>query len=188
MRFRSLLFPKIFRIRQEGNLPAYRLPFWPGLSIGAVVQGRVFTYGVNSERLAHWKVGSLADLHDDLMENLYAIPPVSPRGLCGPDGETCAISYIDHPLSASFTLFEDFYETTAQNLDTQEFLVGLPDPSCVSCFRDDDPRFVVKHTALLRCDYHRSVERLSDTIFLVSGPDIRDVRPYDVLHCCPKKA
>ncbi len=185
---RSLLFPKIFRARQDAELPPYRIPFWPGLAIGAVVQGRVFTYGVNSERLAHWNASSLEDLMGDLLDNLYAIPPVSPRGLRSGDGETCAISYIDHPFSASFTLFEDFYETTAQNLDAQEFLVGMPDPSCVSCFRDDDPRFVVQHTALLRCDYHRSVERLSDAIFLVSGPERTDVRPYDVLHCCPKKA
>jgi hypothetical protein len=101
---------------------------------------------------------------------------------------TQAISYVDHAFSASFILFEDFYATTSHNLSTEEFLVGLPDPSCVSCFRDDDPRFVVQHTAMLRWDYHRSVERLTDAIYLVSGPSPKDVKPYDILHCCPKKA
>jgi hypothetical protein len=40
---------------------------------------------------------------------------------------------------------------------------------------------------MLRWDYHRSVERLTDTIYLVSGPTLKDVKPYDILHCCPKK-
>ena len=122
------------------------------------------------------------------MDNLYNISPVAPRGLRDEDGVTQAISYIDHPFSAAFVLFEDFYQTTAHNLDTSEFLVGLPDPSCVSCFRDDDPRFVVQHTAMLRWDYHRSVERLTDTIYLVTGPSTaQDVKPYDILHCCAKR-
>jgi hypothetical protein len=41
---------------------------------------------------------------------------------------------------------------------------------------------------MLRWDYHRSVERLTDTIYLVTGPSAKDVKPYDILHCCPKKA
>jgi hypothetical protein len=137
--------------------------------------------------LKNWGVSSLGDIRSDLIENLYRIPPVAPRGLRDEEGQTEAISYVDHPFSASFVLFEDFYETTAHNLGADEFLVGLPDPSCVSCFRDDDPRFVVQHTAMLRWDYHRSVEKLTDTIYLVTGPNARDVKPYDILHCCVKK-
>jgi hypothetical protein len=184
---RPLLFPKIFRASSRGT-PPHRLPFWPGLTIGAVVQGSVFTYGVNVERLKNWGVKSLEEIMDDLVDNLYNISPVAPRGLRTDDGTTQAISYVDHPFSASFILFDDFYETTAHNLGATEFLVGLPDPSCVSCFNDHDPRFVVRHTALLRHDYHRSVERLTDTIYLLSGPTQADVKPYDILHCCPKKA
>ena len=184
---KSLLFPKIFRAPSR-SLPPHRLPVWPGIALGAVIQGSVFTYGVNSERLENWSCESLHDIMDDLMDNLYSIQPVAPRGLRNEDGVTQAISYVDHSFSASFILFEDFYATTAHNLSTDEFLVGLPDPSCVSCFRDDDPRFVVQHTAMLRWDYHRSVERLTDTIYLVTGPLAKDVKPYDILHCCPKKA
>lgn len=184
---RSLLFPKMLRATPGRHQPAHRVAHWPGLAIGAVVQGRVFTYGVNTERLKNWGVRSLREIMDDLMDNLYAIPPVAPRGVRNGEGQTQAISYVDHPFAGAFILFEDFYETTAHNLSTNEFLVGLPDPGCVSCFRDDDPRFVVQHTALLRWDYHRSIERLTDTIYLVSGPRPQDVKPYDILHCCPKK-
>jgi hypothetical protein len=184
---KPLLFPKIFRAASR-NLPAHRKPLWPGISIGAVIQGSVFTYGVNSERLKNWRHDSLNDIMEDLLDNLYSITPVAPRGLRNEESQTQAISYVDHAFSASFILFEDFYNTTSHNLSTDEFLVGLPDPSCVSCFRDDDPRFVVQHTAMLRWDYHRSVERLTDTIYLVSGPSPKDVKPYDILHCCPKKA
>jgi hypothetical protein len=183
---RPLLFPKLFRASSSG-LPHHRIKMWPGMAIGAVIQGTVFNYGVNSERLKNWGVSSLGDIRSDLIENLYRIPPVAPRGLRDEEGQTEAISYVDHPFSASFVLFEDFYETTAHNLGADEFLVGLPDPSCVSCFRDDDPRFVVQHTAMLRWDYHRSVEKLTDTIYLVTGPNARDVKPYDILHCCVKK-
>jgi hypothetical protein len=183
---KRLLFPKIVRASPRGT-PPHRVAFWPGLAIGAVVQGRVFNYGVNIERLKNWGFASLQDIMEDLMENLYSISPVAPRGLRDEEGSTRAISYVDHPFSASFILFEDFYETTAHNLSTSEFLVGLPDPGCVSCFRDDDPRFVVQHTALLRRDYHRSVERLTDTIYLVTGPAAVHAKPYDILHCCPKK-
>ena len=130
----------------------------------------------------------LDDIMEDLLDNLYKIPAIAPRGLRDEDGTMQAISYVDHPFSASFVLFHDFYETTAHNLNAREFLVGMPDPSCVSCFRDEDPRFVVRHTANLRWDYHRSVEGLTDTIYLVSGPKREDVKPYDILHCCPKKA
>ncbi len=108
---------------------------------------------------------------EDLTDNLYSIQPVAPRGLRNDEGVTQAISYVNHSFSASFILFEDFYNTTSHNLSAEEFLVGLPNPSCVSCFRDDDPRFVVQHTAMLRWDYHRSVERLTDTIYLISGPN-----------------
>lgn len=184
---KPLLFPKIFRATPRATQP-HRLPFWPGLTVGAVVQGSVFTYGVNVERLKNWGVKSLEEIMDDLIDNLYNIPPIAPRGLRCEDGTTQAISYVDHPFSASFILFDDFYETTAHNLSASEFLVGLPDPSCVSCFNDNDPRFVVRHTALLRHDYHRSVERLTDAIYLVTGPTPADVKPYDILHCCPKKA
>ena len=184
---KSLLFPKICRATSS-TLPTHRLKFWPGLAIGAVIQGTVFNYGVNTERLKNWGFTSLADIKEDLIDNLYNISPVAPRGLRDPEGTTQAISYVDHPFSASFILFEDFYQTTAHNLSAQEFLVGLPDPSCVSCFRDDDPRFVVQHTAMLRWDYHRSVERLTDTIYLVRGPTLKEVQPYDILHCCAKKA
>lgn len=183
---RPLLFPKIFRTASRGSLP-HRLPFWPGLSIGAVIQGSVFTYGVNVERLKTWGIKSLEVIMENLVDNLYNINPVAPRGLRGDDGAARAISYVDHPFSASFILFEDFYDTTAHNLSASEFLVGLPDPSCVSCFRDDDPRFVVRHTALLRHDYHRSVERLTDAIYLMTGPNPADAKPYDILHCCLKK-
>jgi hypothetical protein len=184
---RSLLFPKIF-VTGKRKQPVHRQAFWPGLAVGAVVQGSVFTYGVNGERLRTWGFNGIDGIMEQLIDNLYNIPPVSPRGLRDEDGGTEAISYVDHPFSASFILYQDFYQTTAHNLDSDEFLVGLPDPSCVSCFRDTDPRFVVQHTALLRWDYHRSVERLTDTIFLVSGPTMKDVKPYDVLHCCPKTA
>ena len=184
---KSLLFPKICRAASR-HLPPHRLSLWPGISIGAVVQGTVFTYGVNSERLKNWSRNSLQDIYEDMVDNLYSISPVAPRGLRNEDGDTEAISYVDHPFSASFILFEDFYETTSHNLSASEFLVGMPDPSCVSCFRDSDPRFVVQHTAMLRWDYHRSVERLTDTIYLVTGPRLQDVKPYDILHCCPKKA
>lgn len=184
---RPLLFPKIFR-HAGGALPAHRTRLWPGLALGAVIQGTVFNYGVNQDRLKAWGVGSLAEIRDDLMANLYKIPPVAPRGLRDEEGSTRAISYVDHPFAASFILFADFYDTTAHNLQSEQFLVGLPDPSCVSCFREDDPRFVVQHTAMLRWDYHRSVEKLTDTIYLVTGPEPRDVKPYDILHCCVKKA
>ncbi|MGA2221911.1 MAG: hypothetical protein ABSH21_09065 [Verrucomicrobiia bacterium] len=184
---KPLLFPKICRA-SSSSLPPHRLKLWPGIAIGAIVQGTVFNYGVNTERLKNWGFTSLSEIEEDLMDNLYNISPVAPRGLRDEDGVTQAISYIDHPFSAAFVLFEDFYQTTAHNLDTSEFLVGLPDPSCVSCFRDDDPRFVVQHTAMLRWDYHRSVERLTDTIYLVTGPSTaQDVKPYDILHCCAKR-
>jgi hypothetical protein len=183
---KPLLFPKIFRAASR-DLPPHRLSLWPGIAIGAVIQGSVFTYGVNSERLKNWSRESLDDILEDLTDNLYGISPVAPRGLRNEEGVTQAISYVDHSFSASFILFEDFYATTSHNLGTEEFLVGLPDPSCVSCFRDDDPRFVVQHTAMLRWDYHRSVERLTDTIYLVTGPSLKHVKPYDILHCCPKK-
>jgi hypothetical protein len=183
---RGALFPKLFRAG-SGPLPAHRMKLWPGLALGAVVQGTVFNYGVNSERLKTWGFNSLADIRNELVENLYKVPPVAPRGLRDDDSGTLAISYVDHPFAASFVLFKDFYETTAHNLGADQFLVGLPDPSCVSCYRDDDPRFVVKHTAMLRWDYHRSVERLTDTIYLVTGPTPKDVKPYDILHCCVKK-
>ncbi len=184
---KSLLFPKLFRAPSR-DLPPHRRQLWPGVAIGAVIQGSVFTYGVNSERLKNWSRNSLNDIMEDLIDNLYGIQPVAPRGLRNEEGVTQAISYVDHSFSASFILFEDFYATTAHNLSADEFLVGIPDPSCVSCFRDDDPRFVVAHTAMLRWDYHRSVERLTDTIYLVTGPSAKDVKPYDILHCCPKKA
>jgi hypothetical protein len=183
---KSLLFPKLFRSTSSA-VPSHRAKLWPGLSLGAVIQGTVFNYGVNNERLKAWGFSSLNEIKEDLVENLYRITPVAPRGLRNDDGDTQAISYVDHPFSASFVLFQDFYETTAHNLDTEEFLVGLPDPSCVSCFRSDDPRFVVQHTAMLRWDYHRSVERLTDTIYLVTGPSAKQVKPYDILHCCVKK-
>jgi hypothetical protein len=184
---KSLLFPKICRA-SSSSLPAHRLKLWPGIAIGAVIQGTVFNYGVNSERLKNWGFSSLNEIKENLIDNLYNIPPVAPRGLRDDDGQTQAISYVDHPFSASFVLFEDFYETTAHNLDAREFLVGMPDPSCVSCFRDEDPRFVVQHTAMLRWDFHRSVERLTDAIYLVTGRSLKDVKPYDILHCCAKKA
>ncbi len=184
---KPLMFPKIFRASPRGA-PPHRVRIWPGLAIGAVVQGQVFTYGVNMDRLKKWGCTSLQDIMGDLEDNLYNIQPVAPRGLRDEEDATQAISYVDHPFSASFILFEDFYATTAHNLGTEEFLVGLPDPSCVSCFRDDDPRFVVQHTALLRRDFHRSLERLTDTIYLVTGPKTADVKPYDILHCCPKRA
>ncbi len=184
---KPLLFPKLFRATSSA-LPPHRAKLWPGLSLGAVIQGTVFNYGVNTERLKAWGFGSLQEIKEDLIENLYAISPVAPRGLRDEEEQTQAISYVDHPFSASFVLFHDFYETTAHNLDAEQFLVGLPDPSCVSCFRDDDPRFVVQHTAMLRWDYHRSVERLTDTIYLVTGPGPKNVKPYDILHCCVKKA
>lgn len=183
---KPLLFPKLFRSASSG-VPAHRAKVWPGLSMGAVIQGTVFNYGVNVERLKNWGFHSLNEIKDELIENLYNIPPVAPRGLRDDEEQTQAISYVDHPFSASFVLFQDFYETTAHNLDADEFLVGLPDPSCVSCFRDDDPRFVVEHTAMLRWDYHRSVERLTDTIYLLTGPTLKDVKRYDILHCCVKK-
>jgi hypothetical protein len=184
---KPLLFPKICRSTSSGNMP-HRIKLWPGLAVGAVIQGSVFNYGVNIERLKNWGFESLNKVREDLMNNLYKIKPVAPRGLRGSNGSTDAISYVDHPFCASFILFEDFYETTAHNLDAKEFLVGLPDPSCVSCFRDDDPKFVVQHTAMLRWDYHHNVERISDTIYLLTGPTLRDVKPYDILHCCAKKA
>ena len=184
---KSLLFPKLFRAGSS-HLPSHRTKLWPGLALGAVIQGTVFNYGVNGERLRAWGFHSLADIKNQLVENLYSIPPVAPRGLRDEEGFTRAISYVDHPFAASFVLFADFYETTAHNLNVDQFLVGLPDPSCVSCFREDDPRFVVQHTAMLRWDYHRSVERLTDTIYLITGPTPKDIKPYDILHCCVKKA
>jgi hypothetical protein len=186
-RVKSRLFPKICR-RPATALPAHRLKYWPGLAVGAVVRGDVFTYGVNTERLHAWGFQSLDDIMDVLLENMYGLPPVPPRGLRDKDGDTHAVSYLDRAFCASFILFQDFYQTTAQNLHTKNFLVGLPDVSCVSCFRDDDPRFVVHHTAMLRWDYHRNVDRLTDTIYLVSGPSVADVKPYDILHCCAKTA
>ena len=147
----------------------------------------MFTYGVGSERLRTWGFSTLEAVIEDALDNLYHLPSVPPRGLRDNTGRTRAVSYVDHPLSASFTLFDDFYQTTAQNLGAEEFLVGLPDPGCVSCFSDDDPRFIVQHAAVLRWEYHRGIERLTDTIYIVSGPAPQDVRPFDVLHCCPRK-
>jgi hypothetical protein len=183
---RRQIYPKIVRA-PNGDLPPHRLPHWPGLAVGAIVQGSVFTYGVGSERLRAWGFSSLETVIEDALNNLYRLPSVPPRGLHDNDGHTRAVSYVDHPLSASFTLFDDFYQTTAQNLGAEEFLVGMPDPGCVSCFSDDDPRFIVQHAAVLRWEYHRGIERLTDTIYLVSGATPQDVRPYDVLHCCPRK-
>jgi hypothetical protein len=28
---------------------------------------------------------------------------------------------------------------------------------------------------------------LTDTIYFVTGPSLKHVKPYDILHCCPKK-
>ena len=184
---RPLLFPKLCRTTTN-TLPSHRAPFWPGLAVGAVIRGTVFHYGVNSERLGHWGFATLQDIWRDLMAGLARVPTVRPRGLRDDQGQVRAISYVDHPFSASFVLYEDFYETTAANLNATEFLVGLPDPGCVSCFREDDPRFVAEHTTKLRGDYHRSVEQLTDAIYLVTGPTRADAKPYDVLQCCVKKA
>ena len=184
---RPLLFPKLCRIT-GGVLPPHRARFWPGLAVGAVVRGTVFHYGVNSERLHHWGFATLREIWPDLLAGLAQVSSVRPRGLRDEQGQVQAISYADHPFSASFVLYEDFYETTAGNLNAPEFLVGLPDPGCVSCFREDEPRFVAEHTTRLRGDYHRSVEHLTDTIYLVTGPTPQDARPYDVLHGCVKQA
>lgn len=184
---KPLLFPKICRAG-TGALPAYRDELWPGLALGAVIRGTVFNYGVNLERLKTWGFRNLAAIRSDCLANLHTTAPVAPRGLDDGDGGRRAISYVDHPFAASFLLFEDFYETTAHNLHARRFLVGLPDPSCLSCFRDDDPRFVVEHTAKLRWDYHRSVEKLTDTIYLVTGPRPHDIQPYDILHGCARPA
>lgn len=184
---RPLLFPKICRLVHE-PVPAHRRPWWPGLAVGAIIRGDVFTYGVNADRLAQWGLTALDEIYEVLLENLATQPPVTPRTLEDAEERVRSISYVDHPWSASFILFEDFYETTAQNLNTRRFLVGLPDPSCVSCYREDDPRFAVEHTAQLRWDYHRSIERLTDTVYLVTGPRVEDAHPYDVLHCSLKKA
>lgn len=181
-RIRPLLFPKICRAG-HGPVPPHRRAHWPGLTVGAVIRGDVFTYGVNAERLAQWGRASLDDIYGVLLDNLHALTPVAPRALPDDAHGLVAVSYVDHPWSASFILFEDFYETTAHNLQARQFLVGLPEPSCVSCYREDDPRFVVEHTAQLRGDYHRSVERLTDTVYLVTGPRVADAQPYDVLHC-----
>ena len=183
---RNQIYPKIVPA-PNGYLPPHRLAHWPGLAIGVIVQGSVFTYGVGRERLHAWGYSTLEAVIGDALENLYHLPAVLPRGLRDNAGRTRAISYVDHPLSASYTLFNDFYQTTARNLGVEEFLVGLPDPGCVSCFNSDDPRFVVQHTAVLRWEYHHGVERLTDTIYIVTGPSPQDVRPYDVLHCCPRK-
>lgn len=186
-RIKPRLYPRIYR-RSGSALPPHRVAYWPGLAVGAVIRGDVFTYGVNTERLRAWGCQSLDEIMEVLLENIYRQPPLPPRGLRAADGQTCAVSYLDRPLCASFILFQDFYQTTAYNLRAKTFLVGLPDANCVSCFRDDDPRFVVQHTAMLRWDYHHSSERLTDTIYLVSGPAIADVHPYDILHCCAKTA
>ena len=156
---RGQIYPKIVRA-PNGDLPPHRLPHWPGLAIGAIVQGSVFTYGVGSERLRAWGCSTLEAVIEDALDNLCRLPSVTPRGLRDNTGRTRAISYVDHPLSASFILFDNFYQTTARNLGTEEFLVGLPDPGCVSCFSSDDPRFIVQHAAVLRWEYHRGVERL----------------------------
>lgn len=184
-RVRSLLFPKLYRATVP--LPLHRLPLWPGLVIGAVIQGSVFHYGVNTERLRAWGARSLQDLAADLLANLGRVPAPTPRGLRDEHGRLQAVSYAGHPFSASFVLHEDFYETTAGNLGSPVFLVGLPEPGCLSCFRENDPRFVVEHTARLRLQYHRSTEHLTDVIYQVHGPLRNDVRPYDVLHCCVRK-
>jgi hypothetical protein len=184
-RIRPLLFPKLYRATTP--LPLHRLPLWPGLVIGAVVQGSVFHYGVNTERLRVWGLRSLQDLAPDLLANLGKVPSPTPRGLRDEHGRLQAVSYAGHPFSASFVLYEDFYATTAENLGARTFLVGLPEPGCLSCFRDNDPRFIVEHTARLRLQYHRGAESLTDVIYHVRGPLRTDVRPYDVLHCCVKK-
>ena len=56
--------------------------------------------------------------------------------------------------------------------------------------RDDIDHFLVEQYIELNPILWslRSVERLTDTIYLVSGPTPKDVKPYDILHCCPKKA
>src|SRR5437867_4861677 len=77
---KPLLFPKLFRATSSG-LPPHRVKVWPGLALGAVVQGTVFNYGVNNERLKNWGFTSLREIKDDLIENLYNISPVAPRGL-----------------------------------------------------------------------------------------------------------
>ncbi|MGD0017411.1 MAG: hypothetical protein ABSC38_07860 [Verrucomicrobiia bacterium] len=183
---RGQIYPKIV-CAPNVHLPPHRLPCWPGLAIGAIIQGSVFTYGVGSERLRTWGFPTLEDVIEDALSNLQRLPAIPPRGLCDNSGRVRAISYGDHPLSSSFILFSDFYRTTAQNLGVKEFLVGLPCPGCVSCFSSEDPQFVVQHTAALRWEYHRGIERLTDTIYVVGGPTLQDVQPYDVLHCCPRK-
>jgi len=183
---RSLVFPKLCRAT-SGVLPAHRLRFWPGLAIGAVVRGTVFHYGVNTERLHQWGFAALTDIWKDLTASLYRLPAVRPRGQCDGRGQVQAIRYADHPFSASFLLYEDFYATVSRNLDASEFLVGLPEPGTVSCFREDDPRFIAEHTTQLRWEYHRSIERLTDTIYLVTGPTRAHIKPYDVLHCCARR-
>jgi hypothetical protein len=84
-------------------------------------------------------------------------------------------------------MYEDFYATTAENLGCREFLVGLPEPGHLSCFREDDARFTVEHAAHLRGAFHGGLERLTDVIYVVNGPTPEHVRPYDVLHCCARQ-
>jgi hypothetical protein len=95
---RALLFPKLARF--TGRLPLHRLPLWPGLAVSAVVQGAVFHYGVNTERLHSWGLHSLSDLRDDLLANLHRLPLVRPRGLLNERGELRAVTYAEHPFSA----------------------------------------------------------------------------------------
>lgn len=181
---RPLLFPKLARV--TGLLPSHRLPLWPGLAVTAVVQGTVFHYGVNSERLRLWGVATLGDLWGDLLANLQRLPPAHPRGQRNELGQLRAVTYVDHPFSASFVMGEDFYAMTAQTLGCREFLIGLPEPGYLSCFREDDARFTVEHAAQLRGAFHGGVEQLTDVIYVVNGPTRQHVRPYDVLHCCAR--
>ncbi len=184
---RPLLFPKLTRATL-GALPPHRLRFWSGLALGAIVQGSVFHYGVNTERLHQWGFDSLQDIWKDLMQSLYKLPAIQPRSQRGPTGKVRAIDYVDHPFSSSFLLYEDFYETTAENLGAKRFLVAVPQHNHLSCFRVDDARFVAGHASRLRWEFHRSIEPLSDTLYLVVGPQAPDARPFDLSHFCVKHA
>jgi len=141
---------------------------------------------VNSERLKDWSRDSLEDIMEGYSTISTASRPSRAR-LRNEESQTQAIKLrrprvqrVVHPLRG-------FLQHDRHNLSTDEFLVGLPDPSCVSCFRDDDPRFcrpAHRHAPLGL----PSQRRAPDRYHLQSPARPEGRQTVRLLHCCPKKA
>jgi hypothetical protein len=176
---KSLLLPKLFRAAREPQ--PHRIPFWSGLEVGAIVCGNVFQYPVTGELLRAWNFESLVELHDLLVDNLYNLGPLHPHVLGNEDsGAALALVFDEHLLASSAVLYDDFYESCCDNLGCAEFLVGVPTHDFLTCFRADDTKFVLRHTADVRWNFHHRRHGLSDLVYAMHGPRVSDVTPHDI--------